>query len=86
MFWIKQGLLAIWDIESEFISLINQQQPQITCHPRGNHLEQVESEGIIISSCCKIETTLKEKKAYDKKSATDILEFGAVLMLWRGAA
>jgi hypothetical protein len=42
-------------------------------------LEQVESEGIIISSCCKIETTLKEKKPYGKKSATDILEFGAVL-------
>jgi hypothetical protein len=42
-------------------------------------MEQVESEGIIISSCCKIETTLKEKKDYDKKSATDILEFGAVL-------
>ena len=42
-------------------------------------MEQVESEGIIISSCCKIETTLKEKIAYDKKSATDILEFEAVL-------
>jgi hypothetical protein len=42
-------------------------------------LEQVESEGIIISSCSKIESTLKEKKAYDKKSATDIIEFGAVL-------
>lgn len=42
-------------------------------------MEQVESEGIIISSCCKIESALKEKKAYDKKSATDILEFGAVL-------
>jgi hypothetical protein len=45
----------------------------------GKTLEQVESEGIIIGSCCKIENTLKEKKAYDKKSATDILEFGAVL-------
>jgi hypothetical protein len=45
----------------------------------GNNLEQVESEGIIISSCCKIEIALKEKKAYDKKSATYILEFGVVL-------
>lgn len=45
----------------------------------GNQLEQVESEGIIISSCCKIENTQKEKKACDKKSATDIIEFGAAL-------
>jgi hypothetical protein len=43
----------------------------------GNQLEQVESEGIIISSCC--ENTLKEKKACDKKSLTDSIEFGAAL-------
>jgi|WetSurMetagenome_2_1015567.scaffolds.fasta_scaffold230013_1 hypothetical protein len=39
----------------------------------------VESEGIIINARVKIESNLRKDKAFDEKSATDILEFGAVL-------
>jgi hypothetical protein len=39
----------------------------------------VEAEGIIINARVKIESTLKKDKAFDKESATDILEYNAVL-------
>lgn len=42
-------------------------------------MTEVEAEGIIINARVKIESTLKKDKAFDKESATDILEFGAVL-------
>jgi hypothetical protein len=48
-------------------------------------LAEVEAEGIIINARVKIETTLKKDKAFDKESATDILEFGAVLDIMQKA-
>jgi len=42
-------------------------------------LTEIEAEGIIINARIKIESTLKKDKAFDKKSATNILEYSAVL-------
>ncbi|NLF87568.1 hypothetical protein GX563_01955 [Candidatus Bathyarchaeota archaeon] len=42
-------------------------------------MTEIEAEGIIINARIKIESTLKKDKAFDKKSATNILEYSAVL-------
>jgi len=62
---------------SKFTNLIKQLRQN---NPRaGNIMTEVEAEGIIINARVKIESTLKKDKAFDKESATSILEYGAVL-------
>ncbi len=54
------------------------QPTQLRIPKRGTNLS-VEVEGIIINARVKIESALKKTKSFDEKSATEILEFHAVL-------
>jgi hypothetical protein len=75
VFWIRLLKQLFFDIDSEFTILINQLQHE---YPKAGNT-MVEAEGIIINARVKIETALKKDKAFDKETATGILEYGAVL-------